>query len=476
LRIGLRAAPLSLDPHLHNDFPTYAVASNIYEGLMAFDRALGIRPALAETWTSPDDTTWRFHLRPGVVFHDGRPLTAADVVFSFERARQHPRSEYASYLISVRSVKATNPLTLEIVTETPNPLLLNRLAFVSIVPAGSPQEIEKPVGTGPYRLVSQEGARSIGMSAFDRYWGPKPAERDVRLLVVPGREESLRLLLGGGIDILPDLAAEDIDQVRAVAGLAVVSQPSPSVDVLGLNLHVAPFGSIRVRQAVSLALDRHALVELAFRGQARAASQLVSGDVFGFDAGLEPERSDVAAARRLLAGAGYPDGVDVTLEFREGERVDQVVHQLAQAGIRARAQPQPWGELLRRMASGEAPFSYSVLVADSGDAGDILDSTLHTRDPRRGFGDANVLGYSNPALDLLIESAGRASYLSQRQEILKSCMRLAMQDLPFVPILVRNDVYGLRAELLWEPRLDGRVLAYEVTRRPAGRRAAAAGP
>ncbi|HET7292998.1 MAG TPA: ABC transporter substrate-binding protein, partial [Vicinamibacteria bacterium] len=133
LRIGMYVAPASFDPHERNEFVTFSVLSNLYEGLTALSPSLRVEPALSESWYNVDDRTWRFRLRRGVVFHDGRPLTASDVVFSMQRARQLASSEFKSYLAAVESVREAAQGEVEIVTHRPNAVLLARLAFVLVV-------------------------------------------------------------------------------------------------------------------------------------------------------------------------------------------------------------------------------------------------------------------------------------------------------------------------------------------------------
>jgi len=462
LRIGLHVAPASLDPHERNEFVTFAVLSNVYEALTALSPALRVEPALAESWHSLDDRTWRFRLRRGVVFHDGSPLTAADVVFSLQRARSLPASEFKSYLAVMESARAVAPDEVEIVTQRPNAVLLSRLAFVLIVPHDSPVPISEPVGTGPYRLVGSGAGLPLHLAAFDRHWSGSPRERAVELDVIKDPDRT-QALLDGRTDLLLEVAPGQVEAIRG-AGLRVVSSPGPAVDVLQMRTDALPFRDVRVRRAVSLALDRQALVDRVLLGHGAPAGQLVSRNVFGFDPALAPPPRDVSAARRLLAEAGYASGLHVELEHRRENGIDELARQLKEAGIRAQPQQYHWHELISRLAQGRVRFAFLAIVSDSGEAGDVFDSTVHTRDAVAGFGDSNDTGYSNPALDALIESTGRTAGLDERRRLLQNCMRLTMRDLPLVPVFERNLIWGVGRGIAFEPRADGRVLLRDIRR------------
>jgi peptide/nickel transport system substrate-binding protein len=161
--------------------------------------------------------------------------------------------------------------------------------------------------------------------------------------------------------------------------------------------------------------------------------------------------------------------VDVELEHRQERRVDPIVRQLAEAGIRARPVPRHWHELLDRFEKGQVALGLMGLVSDSGESSDVLLSTLHTRARERGLGDSNDRGYSNPALDALIESASQAPRLASRLRLLQKSMRIAMQDLSLVPLMERYLVYGVREDLMSEVRADGRILARDLRRLPPAR-------
>ncbi|HJS57543.1 MAG TPA: ABC transporter substrate-binding protein [Vicinamibacteria bacterium] len=462
LRVGLNVAPASLDPHERNEFVTFGVLSNVYEGLTALSPSLRVDPALAESWHSLDERTWRFRLRQGVVFHDGRPLTAADVVFSLQRARSLPASEFKSYLAAMESARAVAADEVEIVTQRPNAVLLARLAFVLIVPHDSPVPISAPVGTGPYRLLDSGPGMALRLSAFDRHWSGSPRERAVELDVIKDPDRT-QALLDGRTDLLLEVEPGQVEAIRA-AGLRVVSSPGPAVDVLGMRTDAPPFRDVRVRRAVSLALDRQALVDRVLLGHGAPAGQLVSRNVFGFDPALAPPARDLTAARRLLAEAGYASGLDVDLETRREREIDELARQLEEAGVRVKPQYHHWHELIDRMARGRVRFAFLSVVSDSGEAGDLFDSTIHTRDTVTGFGDSNESGYSNPALDALIESTGRTARLEERRRILQECMRVTMGDLPLVPVFERNLIWGVGRGIAFEPRADGRVLLRDIRR------------
>ena len=465
LRIAVHSDPLVLDPHLRNEALTYSVLRNVYEGLTAFDSEMRIGPALAVSWENPNDLTWVFHLRPGVRFHDGRELTAADVVGSLERARLLPASGFGSYLVAVAAVRALDPQTVELTTRRPYAILLNKLAFVLIVPAGSPPEIRHPVGTGPYRLVSyQPGARLV-LRAFEGYWNGPPAPDPVEILPVKDAAERTARLLRGDLDLIQEPRPEDLGRLRASPRCRVVEQESLTVNYLLLATRRPPLSDLRVRRAISLALDRAALVRTSLHGEGRPVGQMVGRAVFGHAPDIAPPGRDLAAARRLLAEAGHAGGLDLDLEFRHGRRAEEIRRQLAEAGIRLRLVEQPWSELFPRLLAHRVSFYLGSILAPSADSSDLFDSMVHGRDPALGYGDANFVDYRNPALDGLIEESGSTLDMLTRRGQLERCMHLLMDDLAWIPLYVPWNAYGVRRDLDWQPRRDGYILARDVRRR-----------
>jgi len=464
VRVGIHSAPLSFDPHLQNEVLTSAILANLYDGLTEFDQESRIRPALAAEWRNPDDRTWVFRLRPGVRFHDGRPLTAEDVIFSLERARTHSSTGFASYLVEVESLKALDPLTVEIRTRNPFAALLAKLSPIQIVPHDSPETITRPVGTGSYQLERYEEGKVVELlpSASDWRGGSKRAP----LTFVVEREPRRRLerLLSGELDLAAGLSEDAVDVLRGSPGCRAELRPGSVVEYVHLAQTEPRFRDRRVREAIDLAIDRADFVARAHHGLGQPVGQLVAAGVFGYADDLKPPARDLARARRLLAEAGFPDGFDVVLEHRSGRRADVVAAQLAEAGIRVRLRESLWPDLHGRLRRGEVAFYFGGVVAQTGESSDVLDGFVHTRDEARGYGVTNHSRYSNPKVDALIEAAGTTPGGIRRRDLLQEAMRLAMADLEFIPIAGLYDVYGVRDGIRFTPRLDLKLLGREIVR------------
>ncbi|MBV8199493.1 MAG: hypothetical protein JOZ15_02610 [Acidobacteria bacterium] len=465
LRLVFHSDPQGLDPHLHDEVATHWVLDNVYDSLVTFDADMHVRPALAAGWDNPDDLTWRFQLRPGVRFQDGRPLAAADVVVSLERARSHPQSKMSGYLVEVAAVRALDPRTVEVQTHRPYPILLNKLTFIAIVPRDAPARIVKPLGTGPYRFVAYTPGRTLELEAWSGAWNAgDEGEPRVSIGFESDAAKRVERLTSGQADLIAELPSQYADRVASAPGCAARSAGGLAVNYLQPRVDTPPFSDPRVRRAISLALDREALVRVMLHGRGAPAGQMVGPKVFGYAPEIQPPRRDLAAARRLLAAAGYPDGLDAVLEYRDGQDVAPLQAQLAEAGIRLRPQARPWSELYPRLLRGQVSFYYGSWQCSSGDASDLFDNKVHTRQPERGYGASNSNGYSNPALDGLIESSGATLDMNERRRILESAMRLLDADLPLIPLAIQFNLFGVRTALGWAPQLDARIHAADMRR------------
>jgi peptide/nickel transport system substrate-binding protein len=459
LLVAMEQDVRTLDPHRHDDSVTHSVLANVFEPLVTFDPQMRIVPALAEGWSNPSDVTWRFKLRPRVRFHDGQPLTARDAKFSLERAR---RFRAAPHLESLVKIDAVDDATLEIGTSVPEPVLLNKLAGVGIVPAGTPEEVTVPIGTAAYSFVSWEPGKDLRLVANDRYWGGAPPLREARFRVLPDASARAGALARGELHLARELKRKDLEGVGS--RVRFVSHPGLVVVLLGARLDLpGPLRSRDVRKAIYLAIDPQELVESS-GVEATPVDQVVPPSIFGYlPDGGEP-RPDRERARELLHRAGLGEGFDVTLDMAEAfaPNVGRVLaEQLGRVGIRTTVVGLPWSALSARLERGESPF-FSIGWSCNGDASHLFDALLHTREGR-SWGVSNFGGYANPLLDEAIERAGAILSPSRRLEALHEAMRIVLDDLPLIPLFNRRRTYGVDARLRFEPRLNGQVILRELS-------------
>lgn len=469
----------SLEPGLRDRLSDFAVLSNFYEPLVTTDANLALRPCLAERWTNPDMTTWVFDLRRGVRFHDGRPLTARDVVATFRRLLDEPgRLEAARHIHAIESVRALADDRVEIRTRTPMADFLNRIRFIHVVPEGSTPEGLRSgaVGTGPYRLVSSSAGESVTLERFPGYWGTAPAVERAVVRLVRSPVDALADLLAGRSGFVQS-SSKDALLAGSQPGFAVRRASSIAVKFLFFDVTsprspdvsggVNPFRDRRVREAIHVGLDRARLVE-RLPAPALPAWQLVPPFIFGYSPHLPRPAADPEKARALLAEAGFPAGFPVVLRARRllADAFEPLREGLEKIGIRADVRGMSEAEFFAE--SREAPgftVALSRFGCPTGDAANFFDAGLHSRDAAGRWGRDNRGGYANAEVDRLIEEAAVTLQPELRRPLLERVMEIAVQDLPWVPLYVDEDVYVFRDDLDWQARLDSYVIVSEIRRR-----------
>ncbi|MEW6366187.1 MAG: ABC transporter substrate-binding protein [Acidobacteriota bacterium] len=474
IRIGMESEPLSLDPAAQQEAATHSILSNMYEPLVAFDKDERLVAALAASWDSIGDRTWLVHLRKDVLFHNGAPFTAADVKYTIERYRDDPISVLRGHLSNIERVDVVDRMTVALTTREPEPLLMNRLTYILILPdSGLPAVLTHPVGTGPYRFVSWRRGGSFETEAYAAYWGGRPAFGRAVFVTVKEGPDSLSALQRGEVDVLRFVPETMIGAVETTPGLRLLSRPGLLSYYLWFNPAQQPgaprnpFADRRVRRAISMAVDRTEIVE-ALGGRALPANQLAQKGVFGYVAGLPDLTFDPDEARRLLREAGYEGGFETRLTHRSQAIIDLVARllrdMLGKVGIRAAIETPDWPTALTRWRSGDIPFFLAGWRFEDGEVENFLRDCLFTREPSRNLGSFNP-GYSNPELDRLIAQSAHMLGENERLAHYETLTRLALDDMPLVPLFHRFNFYAAAADIQWEPRLDGKLLAAEMTRK-----------
>ncbi len=498
LTIGLASEPTSVDPHYHNLGPNNALARHIFGNLIEQDENQQLQPGLAISWQAIDDLTWEFKLREGVIFHDGNPLTADDVVFSFERAPNVPNSpsSFATYIKGKTAVKVDD-LTVHIKTETPYPLMASDVSTIPIVSieAGEGASTEDynagkaAVGTGPYKLVDYVPGDRITLARNDSYWGQAPAWDTVTLKPIKAGPSRVAALLAGDVDVIASVPTTDIGTLEAKEEISLYQGVSNRVIYLHLDHDRAdspfvktndggvidnPLRDQRVRLAISKAINRDAIVERVMENIALKAGQLLPEGFFGVSPNLAPVDYDPDGAQALLAEAGLADGFSLTIHgpndryINDAKIAEAIAQMLTRIGIETAVETMPRSVYFKRASTGgpdgTPEFSF-ILVgwgAGSGEASSPLKSLIHSYDKDRGFGASNRGRYANAEVDALIEEALATIDDEARQTLLAKATEIAIKDGAIIPLHYQVNTWGARQGLAYVPRTDEYTLATSV--------------
>lgn len=465
LAVLFPAAPTSLDPQLTAAVTSYWYLDNVYEPLFRHAADGSLVPFLGLDWIAEPDGAWVVRLRDGVRFHDGRAFGSADVVASFQRAATLPGSRFTS-VAALEGVEAVDRLRVRFRTRLRPGEWQTLLTFLRIVPAGSPAEIVDPVGTGAYRLQVLEPGRRYALTAFAEHWAPSPRFSTVRIGVEPDSRERTRRLLAGEADFVVSLSGTDVAAVEDSRGHWVATSIGTAVAGLVVNDCDAPFADPRIRTALDLALDRERIAEKLDR-LVQPTGQFLTPAMLGFDATLEPVPADVERSRRLLVEAGLGDGLEIDLLYNPRARAvaTEVASQLAEVGVRARPREVAGDKILELSRSTRDALFVTFQSGSPGDSIAYLMWRFHTPDPARGLGGGNLSHCPCAEMDALLEVAAAAEDAGGRAAQVGAASRLVRERRTHLPLVWGVELFGLRRDLDWIPRVDDLILFAELERR-----------
>ena len=483
LVVGFTRDADTLDPANHRNRETQTIIRNMYDGILTRDSSMEIHPELAESYTQVSPTEYDFVIRDGVRFHDGSAMTLEDVKFTLERlfteggmgdGQTSPRQ---SLLGPLESVEITGEDTVRLTLAEPWPLLPAMLPFQEVVSknhveaVGNDGMATEANGTGPFRLVDWRKGDSIIMERFDDYYGgaegiepvgPACVERAI-FRIIPESASRVSALLAGDVHIINELPAFAVPQVEASDVADVMTVNGTRSFFIAMNNEGEIFDDVRVRQAVAHAIDKDLIINAILGGNAARIEGILSPDAFGKNEDLPAYDHDPEKARALLAEAGYPDGIEVTMDVEGAfkDTAEAIASMLTEAGITTTVAVGEGALLTEKWRTMGEPKEGDMYFSSWGngslDPEDIFVPT-HMTDAR-----GNSAGYSNSEIDRLLDEAATELDRGVRASMYQEAEAIVNAEVPYVYLWVPQDIYGVSKRVSgWSPSPDGRINLHDA--------------
>lgn len=481
VRIGNQGDALSMDPHSLNESLQLSVTGNVYEGLVGRDANLQLVPLLATAWKQTSPTIWRFELRKGVKFHDGKPFTADDVLFSFARAAGDG-SDMRSYTNDIQAVRKVGDHVVEVETKAPFPILPDVLSLLYIMsktwsednqatrPVDRRKGIENAAsfranGTGPFRLRERQPNVKTSFVRNGSYWG-RIEGNVVNVEYTPIGSDATRVaaLLSGQVDVIEPVPLQDVARINASGKSRVMQGPELRTIFLGMDqkrdelLYSSvkgknPFKDRRVRQAFYQAIDIQGIQRTVMRGASRPTALMVGPGINGYDAALDKRLPhDPDAARKLLADAGYKDGFEVTMNCPNDRYVNDaaicqaVAANLARVGVKIHLQAETKGTYFPKILRRDTSFYMLGWTPGTYDAHNPLNALMRCVDDK-GSGQFNLGAYCNPKVDELTLQIQSETDKARRDAMIQEVFKLHANDIGHLPLHQQALAWGVASNV-----------------------------
>jgi peptide/nickel transport system substrate-binding protein len=477
IRIANQGDALSLDPHSLNESLQLSVTANVYETLVGRNKDLSLAPLLATSWKQTSPNVWRFELRKGVVFHDGTPFTADDVVFSFARA-QGDGSDMRATLSDIKAVRKVGDLAVEIETNGPFPILPDVISLTMIMSKKWCEENQatKPVdrrkgientasfkanGTGPFRVRERQPNVRTVFTRNGTYWGKIDGNAQ-EIIFTPIANPATRVaaLVSGEVDVMEPVPVQDIARINAAPNARVITGPEMRTIFLGMDqkrdeLQYSnikgknPFKDKRVRQAFYQAIDIVGIQKTVMRGASKPTGLLVGPGINGWTAEQDKRLPyDVDAAKKLLTEAGYPNGFEVSMNcpndryVNDGQICQSVASNLAKIGVKINLVAETKGTYFPKVLRRDTSFYMLGWTPTTYDSHNALSSLTFCPDDK-GAGQFNLGAYCNPKLDELTKKIQSESDKAKRNELIKEAFKLHADDIGHLPLHQQSLAWGV---------------------------------
>jgi peptide/nickel transport system substrate-binding protein len=446
----IESSPTNLDPRVGIDAQSERIDELLFDALVHRDDHFNLQPWLATSWEIPDPLTYVFHLRHDVYFHDGRPLAARDVKWTFDSILNRTlRTTKTGTYRFVDHIDAPDDYTVVFHLNEPWASLLWNVAndAIGIVPYGSGADFyQHPVGSGPFRLVRNLQDQEVVIERNDRYWQPPPKVRRVRFAVVPDTTTRALELRKGSADVaLNSLTADMVLALQQDRNLEVQQTPGTILSYLAVNLRDPILRDARVRQALAYALDRRPLIHYLWRDEARPAYSVLPTQSWAYAPGLPTYDYDPQRARELLDEAGYPARNGVRFHLTMKTSTEETTRLLAAVlqqqwraiGVELDIKTFEFATFFSDVQKGAFQL-YSLRWIGGNNDPDIFQYVFHSQfTPPKG---ANRGDYANPEVDKLIDTARREVDQQKRKQLYIELQQLLARDLPYIDLWYFDNV------------------------------------
>lgn len=455
------ADPRGLDPALVDDGESSKIIVNIYEGLLKYNKdSTKVEPCLAESWdVSKDGLTYTFHLKKGVKFQDGTDFNADAVKFNIDRQlppKVTDEMSYAGFVFgSVKDVQVVDESTVKINMKEACTPFLNNLAMSLGAPIVSPKALkdnnnnvnEHPVGTGPYTFVSWTKGQNVVLKRNDNYWGDKAKTQNVIFKFISDNSARVVALNNGEADMIDGIDATVVSQIQS-AGNKIYEAPGMNINYMAYNTTKKPFDDVKVRTAISQAVNVPELVKSLYQGYADPATSVLPTFMEGYDASVKQVSFDAAAAKTALAAAGVTKVHMITYSnprpynTANGQALAEAIQgYLKSVGVTATIDAFDWTTYKQKVKTGDYDICFYGWTGDNGDPDNFM-TLMSIQDPTQ-----NVAHFNNKDYNALIAKGVATPAGADRNKIYTDLEKLAAQNAVWLPISHGKTLCGYRSNV-----------------------------
>ena len=481
-------SPENFYPGINTTGTSFDANSQIYSRIVDFERgSTKVVPGLAEKWEiSADGTVYTFHLRRNVQWHSNanfkpsRPMNADDIIFAIERQwkPEHPyfkvTSSNHSYFNDMglpkllKSVEKVDDYTVRVTLNRPEAPFLSNLAMEyagiqskeyadAMLKAGTPEKVDQePIGSGPFMLVQYQKDAIIRYRAFPNYYGGKAKIDDLIFAITPDASVRWAKLQRGECHVMPYPNPADLDAMRKDANIQILEQPGLNIGYLAYNTTKKPFDDVRVRKALNMAMNKKAIIDAVYLSTGVPATNPIPPTMWSYNQAVKDDPYDPDAAKKLLAEAGYPNGLETDLWAMpvqrpynpNAKRIAELMQaDLAKIGVKAEIKSFEWGEYRKRAQAGEHQTAQLGWTGDNGDPDNFL-HTLLGCDSAKSASGSNIAKFCNPQYDELVVKAKSVSDQAERAKLYEQAQVIFKQQAPWFTIAHSVQLKPVRKEVV----------------------------